>query len=407
MQAAARQGTELRAEWRVGLPDGQERWLLSRGQPMRDATGRIARYLGIVLDVTARMQTREAPGRLRDILAEGQRIAHLGTFECVAATRATVRSEEEYRIYGLDPSGPSPPSEVMLAKSIHPDDATLVHRTFSAALQAGAVYELEHRIVRPDGSVRWVYDRAHPHFDAAGALVRYVGTTLDITDRKAAEAALRASLAEKEVLLREVHHRVKNTLQIVASLLNLEASRASAPEAQAVLRDTRARVQAMALLHEALYRSTTLAQIDLAAYVPELVRHLQRSVGDPAGRVAVEAQVAAPGLPLEQAAPCGLVINELVSNALKRAFPEERRGAIRVDIEAAGPHKVAVQAADDGVGLPPGCDPAHAATLGLRLVANRANQLQGRMTAENRPGAGAVFRVVFPSHDGEAPAARG
>jgi PAS domain S-box-containing protein len=104
-----------------------------------------------------------------------------------------VWSEEEFRIYGLDPAGPSPSYEVMLAECIHPDDASLLHETFTRALESGSTYELEHRVVRPDGSVRWVYDRAHPHFDEDGSFVRYVGATLDITDRKRAEEALRQS----------------------------------------------------------------------------------------------------------------------------------------------------------------------------------------------------------------------
>ena len=144
-------------------------------------------------DITERKQAEQELERMRNLLAEGQRVAHVGSFEYVAATRTTVWSEEEYRIYGLDPAGPSPAYDVMLAKCIHPDDAALLHQTFSAAMQSNSVYELEHRIVRPDGSVRWVYDRALPYFDDSGKLLRYVGATLDITERKQAEEALRES----------------------------------------------------------------------------------------------------------------------------------------------------------------------------------------------------------------------
>jgi PAS domain S-box-containing protein len=123
-------------------------------------------------------------------LSEGQKIAHVGTFEYVTDTKTTVWSEEEYRIYGLDPAGPSPAYEVMLAKSIHPDDAAPLHQAFTAAIQSSSPYELEHRIVRPDGSVRWVHDRAIPYFDPDGKLIRYVGATLDITERKRLESVL-------------------------------------------------------------------------------------------------------------------------------------------------------------------------------------------------------------------------
>jgi PAS domain S-box-containing protein len=144
----------------------------------------------IIHDVTARKQAEEELERTRGTLAEAQQIAHVGSFEYIAATGTTLWSEEEFRIYGLDPAGPSPEYEVMLAECIHPDDAALLHEAFTKALESGSVYELEHRIVRPDGSVRWVYDRARPYFDAHGSLLRYVGATQDITERKLAEAAL-------------------------------------------------------------------------------------------------------------------------------------------------------------------------------------------------------------------------
>jgi PAS domain S-box-containing protein len=147
-------------------------------------------------DITDRKQAEEALEQARNTLAEAQKVAYLGSFEYIAATRTTVWSEEEYRIYGLDPTGPSPAYDMMLQKCIHPDDRTLLHETFTKAMQSRSVYELEHRIVRPDRSVRWVYDRAHPYFDGQGELVRYVGATLDITDRKRAEEKLRESEAQ-------------------------------------------------------------------------------------------------------------------------------------------------------------------------------------------------------------------
>jgi PAS domain S-box-containing protein len=147
-------------------------------------------YLGTAWDITESKRAEEELKQMSQILTEGQKIAHLGSFEYVAATRETVWSEEEYRIYGLDPAGPSPAYDVMLAKCIHPDDAALLHETFTKAMQIRSVYELEHRIVRPDGSVRWVYDRAHPYFDEKGMLLRYMGATLDITERKLKEEEL-------------------------------------------------------------------------------------------------------------------------------------------------------------------------------------------------------------------------
>ncbi len=151
-------------------------------------------------DITERRQAEVLLEKTRESLQEAQKIAHLGSFEYVAATGKTVWSEEEYRIYGLDPAGPSPEYNDMLARCIHPQDATLLHEVFTRAMGEHGVYELEHRILRPDGEVRWVYDRAHPYFDGQGELLRYVGVTLDTTERKLAEQQLRRESSKNQAL---------------------------------------------------------------------------------------------------------------------------------------------------------------------------------------------------------------
>jgi PAS domain S-box-containing protein len=170
------------------------RWITISAVPLsRAGDDRPYEVYTVFADITEHKQAEEALARMKEILTEGERIAHVGSFEYVADPKTTVWSDEEYRIYGLDPAGTSPAYEVMLERCIHPDDAPLLHETFSAAMQRGGVYELEHRIVRPDGEVRWVHDRARPHFDSAGKLVRYLGATVDVTERKLAEEALRRS----------------------------------------------------------------------------------------------------------------------------------------------------------------------------------------------------------------------
>ena len=187
---------------------GEVFWLEERGQSITDATGKTVRLVGVTQNITASKAAELELERAQDILTEAQRIAHLGSFEYVAATRTTVWSEEEYHIYGLDPAGPSPAYDVMLAKCVHPDDAALLHETFTKAMQSRTVYELEHRIIRPDGSVRWVYDRAHPYFDRQGNLLRYVGATLDVTERKKGEESLRTSEKQFKVLTENVESAV-------------------------------------------------------------------------------------------------------------------------------------------------------------------------------------------------------
>lgn len=203
LAACARDGTPYDEEMQIITAQGRRVWVRVIGEALRTPAGAIIKVQGAFQDVTERKRVEDNLKRTHNTLVEAQKIAHLGSFEYVAATRTTEWSEEEYRIYGLDPAGPSPAYDEMLAKCIHPDDVALLHESFTKAMQSCSVYELEHRIVRPDGSVRWVYDLAHPYCDEQGQLARYVGTTLDITERKRATEALRTFTAELERRVRE------------------------------------------------------------------------------------------------------------------------------------------------------------------------------------------------------------
>ena len=218
----------------------------------------------------------------------------------------------------------------------------------------------------------------------------------DITERKQAEA-LQVSLTEKTTLLQEVHHRVKNNLQIVSSLLNLQAGQVKDATVLELLSTTRNRVGAMALLHENLYQSENLARLHLPAYVERLCAQLLRAIGPGHTRVRLERQVEPKtvSLTLDQAVPCGLLLNELVTNALKYAFPGDRSGCIRVTLERATPQSARLTVADDGVGLPATLDPRRTSSLGLRLVSLLTEQLHGTVHFER--GQGTVVQILFPN----------
>ena len=233
-----------------------------------------------------------------------------------------------------------------------------------------------------------------PVFDPAHRVVLLIPEARDITARKLAEETLRTSLEEKEALLKEVHHRVKNNLQIISSLLNLQAQKVGNAEARVFLRETQNRIRAMALLHETLYGSESLARVNFRRYAESLCAHLGRTYASPAHSVRLRPEIAEVTLPPDQAIPAGLIINELVSNAFKHAFVNRAEGEITVQLRTSDEHSYTLRVTDNGVGLPATTDPQAPTTLGLRLVDTLARQLDGTLTT--RLDSGTVFEIVFP-----------
>lgn len=232
------------------------------------------------------------------------------------------------------------------------------------------------------------------HVEVHGGRAEYggrpaiIGVLLDITERRRAEERIQAALREKEVLLQEIHHRVKNNLQVVTSLLRLQARRFKSPELAAAFEDTGARVHSMSLVHEQLYQSACLAELDFAPFVERLTENLLHSCGTDHSAIRVRLDLHPVRLDIQQAIPCALLLNELVSNALKHAFPGGRAGELRIRLRAEPDGTVHLLVADNGVGLPAGCEPARAETLGLQLVGTLAGQLRAGLEIRRVNGTG-------------------
>ena len=214
----------------------------------------------------------------------------------------------------------------------------------------------------------------------------------DITPPTVTEERLRATLREKNVLIEEVHHRVKNNLQVITSLLGLQARTIKDPATRKKFEESRYRIQAMAILHEILYESSSLAEIDFADYIRRLLEHLVRSYGAGA-RIRTEVRLEALHCHRDVALPCGLIVNELLSNAFKYAFPGGKSGGIRVVLRRGSRGTVHLTVRDNGVGLPPGLDWKTSPTLGLRLVRTLARQLDAEVKTSGR--AGTLFSIIF------------
>ena len=222
----------------------------------------------------------------------------------------------------------------------------------------------------------------------------------ELAQRRQAEAHLTASLCEKEVLLKEVHHRVKNNMQIVSSLLELQSDVIDDAALLAQFRDGQDRIRSMALIHETLYQSPDLARLDLAPYIHTLSAQLVRSYNVDPQRITIRIQVEPIVLDIDQAIPCGLILNELLSNAFKYAFPQNHTGEVHVELHTNTAQQAALVVRDNGIGFPDEIDFRHTESLGLQLVAMLTEQLQGTIALERADGT--TFTLTFPVRNVEA-----
>jgi two-component sensor histidine kinase len=258
--------------------------------------------------------------------------------------------------------------------------------------------------VRKDGSLFWASVVITALRDAQGQLYGFAKVTRDITERREGERALEqankalehrvaertaalqalntqleASLQEKEVLLKEIHHRVKNNLQVISSLLSLQSHTVDDPHVLAFFQESERRIHSMALVHEMLYQTDDLGKCNLAQYIPTLSAQLMRAYGVDAGRIALRIDVEEVALPLDMAIPCGLILNELLSNCLKHAFPGGQAGEVTVALTHTA-DCVTLSVRDNGRGVPEHLDFRNTDSLGLQLVCALTEQLGGRLT---------------------------
>jgi PAS domain S-box-containing protein len=333
-------------------------------------------------DVTERKRQALALERERERFRTLVQSAPIGIFEMDASGRVVYMNDRWRAVTGVNDEAARSPERRM--GGVHPEDRERLLEAWSTAVQRGEGYKVDFRYQAPDAPLKRLTTIATPLRGEGGRVAHFLGVTLDMTAELAAREEIERSLREKETLLKEIHHRVKNNLQVIGSIVELHASRASDEAAQQVFADIRGRIHAIALLHERLYRAPDLAAIDFVEYVRGLVADATYAAGIPAGGARIHAPSESILLSLDEALPVGLITNELVTNAFKHGRRGSTPAAVEVKIAREG-DAVLLEVSDDGPGFPPGFEPASVKTLGLVLLRGLAKQLDGEIAFRAHP----------------------
>ncbi|MFO7447492.1 MAG: PAS domain S-box protein [Ignavibacteriaceae bacterium] len=358
---------------------------------IKDSGNKITGLLTSISDITARKKQEEILRKSEEkyrTLIEGTNAVLFTT-----NTRGVFTYANEAAVNILDLSMEEIIGKQYL-KFVHPEDREMVHMKYSSRLTAGEDSRyMEFRYINGKGKEGWVSFLVSPVVEN-GVLAGMSGIAQDITERKMAEEKIAASLKEKEILLKEVHHRVKNNMQIIYSLLNLQSNTITDSKSLDAFKESQNRIRTMALIHEKLYQSKELSKIDLSAYVKELVFYLVGSYILDTDRIKVKFEIADVEVSIDVAISLGLIINELVTNSLKYAFPDNMKGELNIILQIHNSRLYRLTISDDGIGMPDGVNLSNSTSLGLQLVNTLVEQLNGQINLNTQHGTS--FILTFP-----------
>ena len=365
--------------------------------PIQSDTGIIGINV-FCIDITERQKAEDALKLSQIRLENAMDLAKLANWEFDPSNKILTFNDRFYSMIGTTAEkegGYQISSDTYIQRYVHPDDVQPMSEIIESSLTENRLIfsqEIHHRVVLNNGEIRHMafHIRVIPATEEES--IHVYGTVQDITERKKVEEKLKKSLKEKEVLIKEIHHRVKNNLMIISSLLNLQSQYIKDEEALDIFRESQNRARSMALIHERLYQSKDLKRIDFGDYIQTLSKDLYHSCVTDPQRVELKMHVENLMVDINTTVPLGLIVNELVTNSLKHGFIKDAEGEINIDFHKDGDEFVLV-VEDTGVGFPDDIDFRNTPTLGLQLVNNLTTQIDGKI--ELNRDKGTKFIITF------------
>lgn len=367
----------FQVEHRLRTKSGAWKWVLNWGKVIsRDGRGNPVRAMGAHIDIHERKVTEMALEEMRALMSQAEELAEMGSFEWEIDSDNLVFSPGFVRLLCIEAGM----DKKALLGRIHPEDRERI-RSLIRQFEENEISSIKTdlQIVMPDGLVKKCLARAMRFTGLQDDVNHLIGVVQDVSELRNTEARLSRLVEEKEWLLKEMHHRVKNNFQIVSSLMSLQSQAISDEGTQAILKMSQARIHSMALLHETLYKSRDLGNILMPDYFKGLIRTLCNAFMDRSKEVQLDLDLEDIRLSMDKAVPLGLILNELLTNALKHAFPASHQGERRVQLalRREGGEGVRLTLADNGVGFDPSVRGEE--SLGLKLVRILVeDQLEGR-----------------------------
>ena len=376
---------------------GRKTMLLNARQVYREDLGTNLILLGIE-DITERKKIEEALKLNQIRLANTMDLAHLANWELDLSTNMVIFNDRFYSMLGTTAENEGSyqmSAEDYARKYVHPEDTQFVAEGIKESLNATeSVFgtEVEHRIIRKDGKIRYINVHIRVIQPNKNQSAYVYGSVQDITNRKITEEKLKESIKEKEMLLKEIHHRVKNNLMIISSLLNLQSRYIKDEASKDIFKESQNRARSMALIHERLYQATDLKRIDFGDYIRTLSNELFRIYAGGFGLIELKINVEDIFLDINTAIPLGLIVNELITNSLTHAFPEGKRGKINVNFHPKDDH-YEFTVKDNGIGFPKDIDFQNTDSLGLQIINSLTDQIDGKIKLDRTTGT--EFKILF------------
>ena len=372
--------TKWSKTYRLRAFDGSYKYVLNNSHIDRDSGGNPTFILGAIADITGLKKAELQQKNLLSRLQHANHLAELGFWELDLGEDTAVLDDEMYNILDIKKKPEKPTVDLILN---HLDeDAKIKFLEFIQNLKHGqGTFEQEHKIYTSNSVEKYLVHRGEL-INEDGVPNKILITTQDITDRKRKELRISESLQEKEILLSEVHHRVKNNLAIVSGLLEMNSLKIEDGSTLDFIRSSQLRIQSMAKIHEQLYQSDSFTHVSFKDYIHELIETIQNTMRTNGSEPEIKTDIEDVQLNLNYAIPCGLVLNELITNSWKHAFPNHKVGTIQIFLSSEG-ENIHLSVKDDGVGLPDGFEYKNASSLGMTLIRILSQQIEAQLSIGN------------------------